>query len=56
MFFDFVTKYAYHGVIINGAYFRNALLAQHLLPVIKKLTPEDCFIFQQDSVPAHRAR
>jgi len=36
-------------------FFRNALLAQHLLPVTKNLTPEGCFIFHQDSVPGQRA-
>ena len=62
MFSDFVTKYAYilHennlGEKVNGAYFRNALVAQHLLLVIRNMAPEGCFIFHQDRVPAHTAR
>jgi len=52
VFFYFVTKYAYFlhennpGVKINGAYFRNALMA-HLLPVIRNMAPEGCFIFSR---------
>jgi len=44
------------GVKINGAYYRDVLLSQHLLPVIRNLAPEGFFVFQQDSAPAHRAR
>jgi len=44
------------GVKIIGAYYRDFLLEQHLLPVIRNLVPEGCFIFQQDSAPARRAR
>jgi len=43
------------GVKINGAYYRDVLLSQHLLPAIKEMSA-DCFTFQQDSAPAHRAR
>ena len=43
------------GVKINGAYYRDVLLSQHLLPAIKAISA-DCFTFQQDSAPAHRAR
>ena len=43
------------GVKIDGAYYRDVLLSQHLLPSIKKMSG-DCFTFQQDSAPAHRAR
>lgn len=43
------------GVKIDGAYYRDVLLSQHLLPAIKKMSG-DCFTFQQDSAPAHRAR
>ena len=43
------------GVKINGAYYRDVLLSQHLLPVIRNPAPEGCF-FQQDSAPVHRAR
>ena len=42
------------GVKIDGAYYRDVLLSQHLLPAIKKMSG-DCFTFQQDSAPAHRA-
>lgn len=44
------------GVKINGAYYRDVLLGQHLLPAIKELSGSEFFIFQQDSAPAHRAR
>jgi len=44
------------GVNINGAYYRDVLLEQHLLLVIRNLAPKGCLIFQQDSAPAHRAR
>jgi len=44
------------GVKINGDYYRDVLLSQHLLPVMRNLAPEGCFVFQQDSAPAHRAR
>jgi len=37
------------------AYYRNVLLSQQLLPVIRQISGE-FFIFQQDSDPAHRAR
>ena len=43
------------GVKINGAYYRDVLLAQHLLPAIQEISG-DFFIFQQDSAPAHRAK
>lgn len=43
------------GVKINGAYYRDVLLSQNLLPAIKDISG-DFFIFQQDSAPAHRAR
>lgn len=42
------------GVKINGAYYRDVLLSQHLLPAIRQMSG-DFFIFQQDSAPAHRA-
>ena len=44
------------GVKINGAYYRDVLLIQNLLPAIKELSGHDFFIFQQDSASAHRAR
>ena len=43
------------GVKINGAYYRDVLLTQKLLPVIKQISGNE-FVFQQDSAPAHRAR
>ena len=42
------------GVKINGAYYRDVLLMEHLLPAIKEASGEYC-TFQQDSAPAHRA-
>jgi hypothetical protein len=42
------------GVKINGVYYRDVLLLEHLLPAIKKASGE-YFTFQQDSPPAHRA-
>ena len=42
------------GVKINGAYYREVLLSQYLLPSIREPSG-DYFIFQQDSAPAHRA-
>jgi hypothetical protein len=44
------------GVKINGAYYRDVLLMQKLLPEIKQLSGNEYFTFQQDSAPAHRAR
>jgi len=44
------------GVKINGAYYRDVLLAQHLLPAIRALTGDEFFVFQQDNAPAHRAK
>ena len=43
------------GVKINGAYYRDVLLNQNLLPAIREISGEH-FTFQQDSAPAHRAR
>jgi len=40
------------GVKINGAYYRDVLLVQHLLPVIRSVAG-DFFIY---NAPAHRAR
>jgi len=39
------------GVKINGAYYRDVLLAQHLLPAIRSVAG-DFFIY---NAPAHRA-
>ena len=44
------------GVKINGQYYRDVLLSEHMLPAIKELSVNEFFIFQQDSAPAHRAK
>jgi inhibitor of nuclear factor kappa-B kinase subunit alpha len=43
------------GTKINGQYYRDVMLAQHLLPQMRHIAG-NMFIFQQDSAPAHRAR
>jgi inhibitor of nuclear factor kappa-B kinase subunit alpha len=43
------------GVKVNGAYYRDVLLKQQMLPAIRRMSG-DFFVFQQDSAPAHRAR
>jgi len=35
---------------------RDVLLSQHLLPAIRNISGSECFTFQQDNAPAHRAR
>ena len=47
--------FVHPGVKINGGYYRDMLLSQQLLPVMRDVSG-DFFIFQQDSAPAHRAR
>ena len=42
------------GVKINGAYYRDVLLMQNLLPDIREFSKY--YTFQQDGAPAHRAR
>jgi len=42
-------------VKINGAYYRDVLVTQKLLPVIRQISGNE-FVFQQNSAPAHRAR
>ena len=42
------------GLKINGAYYRDVLLGQHLLPAIRSVAG-NFFTFQQDNAPAHRA-
>jgi len=42
------------GAKINGQYYRDVLLTQKLLPVIRSIAG-DMFVFQQDTAPAHRA-
>src|ERR1043165_827289 len=44
------------GVKVNGAYYRDMLLAQKLLPDIRRISQGEFFVFQQDGAPAHRAR
>ena len=41
-------------VKINGAYYREVLLTQKLMPVMREICGE-FFIFQQSNVPAYRA-
>ena len=41
------------GVKINGAYYRDVLLSQQLLPVMREVSGE-FFVFQQDNAPSHR--
>lgn len=43
------------GVKIDGNYYRQVLLANEMLPAIRHISG-DCYVFQQDSAPAHRAR
>jgi len=43
------------GVKVDGAYYRDVLLTQQLIAAIREISGE-YIIFQQDSVPAHRAR
>jgi len=43
------------GMKINGQYYRDVLLSQHILPAIEHVAG-DRFVFQQDNVPSHRAR
>jgi len=42
------------AVKINGAYYRDVLFTQQLLPVVQEISGD--FILQQDSAPAHLAR
>jgi len=44
------------GVKINGAYYRDVILRQMLLPGIGATSGSEFFVFQQDSVPSHRAK
>ena len=43
------------GVKVNGAYYRDVLLMQRMLPAIRRMSGE-FFCFQKDSYPTHRAR
>jgi len=40
---------------INGSYYWNTLLRQHLLPAVRSISGP-FFAFQQDNAPAHHAR
>jgi len=44
------------GVKINGAYYRDVILRQMLLPDIRAASGSEFFVFQQDSVPSHRVK
>jgi len=44
------------GVKINGAYYRDVVLRQMLLPDIHAASGSEFFVFQQDSTPSHRAK
>ena len=44
------------GVKINGAYYHDVVLRQMLLPDIGAASGSEFFVFQQDSVPSHRAK
>jgi len=43
------------GTKVNGVYYRDVVLCKQLLPAIRHFAA-DCYTFQQDSAPAHRAR
>jgi len=47
--------YIEHYVKINGSYYQNTLLWQHLLPAILSISGP-FFTFQQDNDPANRDR
>jgi len=44
------------GVTINGPCYRDVVLREMLLPDIRAASGSEFFIFQQDSVPSHRAQ
>ena len=44
------------GVKINGAYYRDVVLRQMLLPDIRAASGNEFFVFQQDSVPSHHVK
>jgi hypothetical protein len=43
------------GVKVNGAFYRDVLLSEQLLPAIRHIAG-NVYVFQQDNAPAHRAR
>ena len=44
------------GVKINGAYYRDIILRQMLLPDIRAASGSEFFVFQQVNAPSHRAK
>jgi len=44
------------GIKINGAYYRDVVLRQMLLPDIRAASGSEFFVFQQHSAPSHRAK
>ena len=52
---EFQNSAAQNWVKTNGVYYRDVLLTQKLLPVIRHISRNE-FMFQQDSAPAHRDR
>ena len=43
------------GMKVNGQYYRDVLLSQHMLPAIEHVAG-NTFVFQQDNAPSYRAR
>jgi hypothetical protein len=43
------------GIKVDGAYYRDTLLKECLLPDIRRQTAEP-YLFQQDGAPSHRAK
>ena len=52
-----MTEYVFvdPGMKVNGEYYRDVLLSQQMLPVMKHVAG-DTFVFQQDNTPSHRAK
>jgi len=44
------------GVKINGAYYRDVILRQILLPDIRAASGSEFFVFQQVNAPSHCAK
>ena len=44
------------GLKTNGEYYRQEILATHLLPRAERLYPKKNFIFHQDSPPFYRSK
>jgi len=43
------------GIKVNGPYYHDVLLSEHMLPAIKHVAG-NTFVFQQVNAPSHRAR